>query len=392
MATNAIGSNEFTQSAAVKIAIEIFRNQDTTHIDTSDVGAWFTNNLGATAATDWSAAEKNQMRRVIGLTGDTATANANWGILYSDVLTAEVNTKTGFKLAQDGLDTDTSFTNLQTVAQGIKTKTDNLPADPCDDSDVDGQLLAIDNYVDTEIAAIKAKTDLLAFSTKGVKSAVRELDEDSATIDLDGTTVNASCAGSGLRTVNVYVKNSADSTGVRLYTVSIVDSSAGADQGRATTDESGLSTWNLDDGTYIISMSAAGWEITSPETLYISANTDTTYYATQYSPTPPSAEYCTIYAYTYRLTGARSGCRLQARIPPEYGVVTSATFLTIPYVAEDTSEADGKVELNVLRSTNLTSSAGLTPVKMLFKLFDLSGNAVVDTLMEVPDQASKKIW
>ena len=43
----------------------------------------------------------------------------------------------------------------------IKAKTDNLPADPADDSDIDTQLAAIAGYIDTEIAAIKAVTDNL---------------------------------------------------------------------------------------------------------------------------------------------------------------------------------------------------------------------------------------
>jgi hypothetical protein len=43
----------------------------------------------------------------------------------------------------------------------IKAKTDNLPADPADDSDIDTQLAAIASYIDTEVAAIKAKTDLI---------------------------------------------------------------------------------------------------------------------------------------------------------------------------------------------------------------------------------------
>jgi len=205
-------------------------------------------------------------------------------------------------------------------------------------------------------------------------------------------TVTASCAGAGLRTINIYVQNSTDSTGLQSYEVSVQDSSSGTDQGRISTDSDGLATFSLDDDTYTISFSAAGWSITSPVYLTVTADDDTTYYATQYSPTPPSATYCVVYTHTYKLTGAYSGCRLEARIPVEYGVVTSSTFLTVPYVVADTSETDGKVELPLVRSTNLTSSAGLTPVKVWLQLFDPDGNVVADTLMEIPDQASKKIW
>ena len=73
---------------------------------------------------------------------------------------------------------DVSGLALEATAQSIKAKTDALPADPADDSDIDAQLAAIAAYidtevaailaaVDTEIAAIKAKTDSLTFTTAG---------------------------------------------------------------------------------------------------------------------------------------------------------------------------------------------------------------------------------
>ena len=73
---------------------------------------------------------------------------------------------------------DVSGLALEATAQSIKAKTDALPADPADDSDIDAQLAAIAAYIDTEvaailaavdtkIAAIKAKTDSLTFTTAG---------------------------------------------------------------------------------------------------------------------------------------------------------------------------------------------------------------------------------
>jgi len=57
---------------------------------------------------------------------------------------------------------------IDTEVAAIKAKTDNLPADPADASDiaasfvtVNSKLDAIDDYIDTEVAAIKAKTDNL---------------------------------------------------------------------------------------------------------------------------------------------------------------------------------------------------------------------------------------
>jgi len=53
---------------------------------------------------------------------------------------------------------------LDLLIDAIKAKTDNLPTDPADQSALEALLTAIDDYLDTEIAAIKAKTDLIPAS------------------------------------------------------------------------------------------------------------------------------------------------------------------------------------------------------------------------------------
>ncbi len=67
---------------------------------------------------------------------------------------------------QASVDTIDDF--LDTEVAAIKAKTDNLPSDPADASDIaaafaalTAKVDAIDDYVDTEIAAIKAKTDTI---------------------------------------------------------------------------------------------------------------------------------------------------------------------------------------------------------------------------------------
>lgn len=70
-------------------------------------------------------------------------------------------------------------TDVQTTAAAIKSKTDNLPADPADASDiasafstVNSTLATIAGYIDTEVAAIKAKTDNLPANPAAVGSAM----------------------------------------------------------------------------------------------------------------------------------------------------------------------------------------------------------------------------
>jgi hypothetical protein len=71
-----------------------------------------------------------------------------------------------FTTVNTKLDTIDDF--LDTEIAAIKAKTDNLPSDPSDASDiassftaVNAKLDTIDDFLDTEIAAIKAKTDLI---------------------------------------------------------------------------------------------------------------------------------------------------------------------------------------------------------------------------------------
>jgi hypothetical protein len=74
----------------------------------------------------------------------------------------------GFFVNTGGLALEASVQTVDTVADAIKAKTDNLPPDPADASDiaasfatVNTKLDTIDDFVDTEVAAIKAKTDNL---------------------------------------------------------------------------------------------------------------------------------------------------------------------------------------------------------------------------------------
>ena len=101
--------------------------------------------------------------------GDAAWTTATG---FSTLTQADVRTATG--LASANLDTQLTTIDdfLDTEIAAIKAKTDNLPSDPADASDitssfttVNGKLDTIDDFLDTEIAAIKAKTDSLTFTT-----------------------------------------------------------------------------------------------------------------------------------------------------------------------------------------------------------------------------------
>lgn len=93
------------------------------------------------------------------------------GALYQMVLSPNDETVDGVAVlatAQFGIEL------MGAKIAAIKAKTDNLPADPADASDiasafstVNTKLDAIDDFVDTEVSAIKAKTDSLTFTSAG---------------------------------------------------------------------------------------------------------------------------------------------------------------------------------------------------------------------------------
>ncbi len=84
---------------------------------------------------------------------------------------------------------------IDTEVAAIKAKTDNLPSDPADASDIAASfssiastLSTIAGYIDTEVAAIKAKTDLIPASPAAVGSAMTLAD---ASVDNDTITAAA---------------------------------------------------------------------------------------------------------------------------------------------------------------------------------------------------------
>jgi hypothetical protein len=94
-----------------------------------------------------------------------------------------INATVGSRATQTSVDTIDDF--LDTEVAAIKAKTDNLPTDPADQSAVEAAITAatsglatqasvntIDDFLDTEIAAIKAQTDLIPASPAAVGSAM----------------------------------------------------------------------------------------------------------------------------------------------------------------------------------------------------------------------------
>ncbi len=135
-------------SAAVGLAVSIRRLGSTTPITS-----------GVALSTDYAS--------TVGLHYVAVDLSASGSYSSGSDFQAYVSAGTVGGVSQVGRLLDSwSIGNRSTAA--IKAKTDNLPADPADASDVAGALATISTtlatiagYIDTEVAAIKAKTDNL---------------------------------------------------------------------------------------------------------------------------------------------------------------------------------------------------------------------------------------
>ena len=108
------------------------------------------------------AADIHNLQSGVITAGDFAANSITASALATDAVT---EIQSGLA-SQSSVNTLTSYVDTEVAA--IKAKTDNLPSDPADASDiaasfstVNTKLDTIDDFLDTEIAAIKAKTDNL---------------------------------------------------------------------------------------------------------------------------------------------------------------------------------------------------------------------------------------
>ena len=83
---------------------------------------------------------------------------------------------------------------IDTEVAAIKAKTDNLPTDPADASDIAALVTAVDDFVDTEIAAIKAKTDLIPAAPAAVGDIPTAIQNADALLIRDVSNTEASAA------------------------------------------------------------------------------------------------------------------------------------------------------------------------------------------------------
>jgi hypothetical protein len=175
---------------------------------------------------------------------------------------------------------------LDLLIDAIKAKTDNLPADPADDSDIDSQLSTIDTVVD----AIKAVTDNLTSGAiadavwdealgdhdteDSVGNVINDLVEESSgtyRFTEDALAEAPASAGAGAITFTYTLTSSVDSSPVVGADVWVTSDEAGASVlASGSTDSNGQVVFYLDAGTVYVWRQKPGWDFSNPDTEVVS--------------------------------------------------------------------------------------------------------------------------
>lgn len=238
--------------------------------------------------------------------------------------------------------------------------------------------------------------------TTYVDSAGRlvELDEDNTIIDLDGTTVDASCDAAGARTVVIQTLDYSDSTtGISGVMIDVYDSTGGEYKQALESNTSGLCTLSLDDSRYAIHLKKTADAISggSPQYKGVASDTTHTFYVDQFDPgAPPSADKCRVWCLVYNLSAAYlSRCKLSVEVPSKFtpliydGAVISRYSLTATsndtgYVYVDIYEMEGANRVKCWADTTLT-------VKAKIELRTPTGALISRTYKAIPDATDWKI-
>lgn len=398
---------------------KVWYDIDTTNIDTSEIGVWFTTgisaslsdaNMGAIADSVWDKDTSDAYAVAVGIgkfvkdsTGGTGTTpQAIWEYAAPRTLTS--------------IDEDTTALDLDSYwgSLTIGTATSVTNAVPVDLDNVTGTLDATEIGTDAigaaelaagavdEIAAdilyvpaYKLYTSAMGYVTVYNFDNAYALPQIEAECEDALADYGAPTVGSGARTVIIYVKSDADSSGISGFQIDIKDSTGGELKGRWQTNSAGVCTFSLDDATYSIALTKTPWSITTPVYPTISSDITLTYYATAFDPgTPASGAMCRIYGWEADFQDSTlGGCKLLVRIASG-APVKSTTGRLIRLTAKSmTSDSDsGYVYMNVFRSDSLIATDGTNGVNYHIEIWD-SKNKIMGEIFnyEVPDSGSHKI-
>lgn len=190
-------------------------------------------------------------------------------------------------------------------------------------------------------------------------------------------------AGAGANSVVIRCKQSSDSSNITLASIQVTDSLENSTIGLLTSDSQGRGFFALDFGTYCVRMYKPGWQFTIPETLQVSGDEDTTYYADLFDPgSPPGASLCRVYGWIYDINNQPvAEAKIEASIktvPLRY-----LSIIISPYYKTTTTDDEGHWYLDLYPNSAISPS----DTKYIFFIYSPSGTILrIET--SVPDQGS----
>jgi hypothetical protein len=190
-------------------------------------------------------------------------------------------------------------------------------------------------------------------------------------------------AGSGANSVVIRCRQSSDSTNIAGAQIQVLDSIQNSTIGLLNSDSQGREFFALNNGTYCVRMFKPGWEFTVPETLKVSGNEDTTYYADAFDPgLPPQASLCRVYGWIYDINNQPTvGAKIEASIkiiPLRY-----QNIIISPYYKTTTTDDEGFWYLDLYPNSALDPS----DTKYIFFIYTLSGT-ILKIETTIPNQGS----
>lgn len=239
IAADAIGASELAADAVAEIADAVWDEVLSGHLTASTTGNAL--NAAGAAGDPWTTA----------LPGAYGSGTA--GKIIGDNINATISSRA----SQSSLDTVDDF--LDTEIAAIKAKTDNLPSDPADASDIATATSAIAGYIDTEVAAILAAVDT---EVAAIKAKTDNLPSDPA--DASDIASSFSTVNSTLSTIAGYVDTEVASV------LAAVDTEVAAI--KAKTDQLVFTTAGQIDATAITVSDKTGYSIAAGQ-LFVKKNT-----------------------------------------------------------------------------------------------------------------------
>jgi len=178
-------------------------------------------------------------------------------------------------------------------------------------------LSAVAGYVDTEVSAIKAKTDQLTFTSPNKVDATATVSTAGLATEANQTLIRSDIAGvithgdsawltgGGMSGSNAITINVHDGDGVNVLqaAVEIWDSAGTAFYEKKFSNSSGQAVFNMDAGTYTVKISKAGYSFTDTA-LTVTTSASVTYTITAYViGSPATAGLCRVYTYVFNPDG-----------------------------------------------------------------------------------------